>query len=186
MVDMDKFYFILASWAIILVGTMVSHSKSQADTVHDVGYSIIPRYDIPFNIVNLIAVLVLTPLLFSTNDVRLNVLWTVLYFSTLTMLIRAITINLTILPPSDEACDREKFSIIELLHGHCSDKIFSGHQSVATIIGLAMMQAGLISPLTGLAHSGIVGALLIATRAHYSVDVFLGFLIPVLLMRYKL
>ena len=47
--------------------------------------------------------------------------------------IRAITINLTILPPNKK-CNLKQFTYNECIQGHSYDKLFSGHLSLVLIV----------------------------------------------------
>jgi hypothetical protein len=64
--------------------------------------------------------------------------------------------------------------------GGCYDKIFSGHTSFVTLATLNLLDARVISAPAFWFTNLLNAALILLTRAHYTVDVILGFVISYL------
>jgi hypothetical protein len=94
--------------------------------------------------------------------------------------IRALTVITTILP-KHEKCNYEisTFSLTTFLGG-CYDKVFSGHMAL-TLLGTLIYYREKYISFSSFALINIVEAvLIILTRAHYTIDVFLAILITYL------
>jgi hypothetical protein len=112
-----------------------------------------------------------------------------LFFKVLSIivLIRTISSSITDLPSSNSNC---KFytnfnSIYSYTLGHCFDKIFSGHTAATLLLILCANQFNLISD-SNLIYWILIQIIyvyigLICTRHHYSVDVFLSYIITPLI-----
>jgi hypothetical protein len=88
------------------------------------------------------------------------------------MFIRSITIATTILPKNDTCDDTLSFRTFFL--GGCYDKIFSGHTATTLLLTLIYYREHIIN-LESLLSINIVNMFfIIATRAHYTVDVLLS------------
>lgn len=143
--------------------------KKTTQKVFDIGHKYIPdmrnkKYSIIiFNLVTQLPILLLSlsdlPLLFS-------------YMITI-YLFRAITINATILP-KHKNCTIQKYGIFEILHGHCYDKVFSGHFSFAVLVILFLINKGTISNTSGIIYLLFQAIIIIGVRAHYTVDIILA------------
>ena len=169
------------SWAIILAGNVASFQagrRTPLGTGHDVGYAIVPRVDIPPFVVNLSVALSFLPLLL---NFQLDAFLAFVTYYTIVMLIRAVTTNLTVLP-EDDSCSDTDFNWTNMIQGHCSDKLFSGHQALVATLGLVYVQYGIVTGSIAIAYNLLISYLLLASRSHYSVDIFLGALIPYLLI----
>jgi hypothetical protein len=173
---------LLLSWAIIVAGNVVafqSGKKTPYGTGYDVGHTIVPRVSFSPFVINLVVVLSTVPVFMNIQAV-----WSFVIIYTVVMLIRALTINLTLLP-EDEQCPHREFTLDTLIQGHCSDKVFSGHQALVATAGIVAVQYGIISPTLAIIYNCVVGLMLLATRSHYSIDIFLGALIPYLIANQK-
>jgi len=95
------------------------------------------------------------------------------------LMFRGVSISLTQLPHTTEVEQRSLLQ--QCLFGGDYDKIFSGHTAFMVIITMLLVQYGVWSPVMYLLPV-VVGLVLVRTRSHYSVDVFLGGLISVLLV----
>lgn len=85
-------------------------------------------------------------------------------------LVRAITTYVTILP-KDSKCDDSSYSLVEIIRGHCYDKIFSGHFVFTFLILLIVYNKGFIKNPLILVSIGLLHAFFIlATRSHYTID----------------
>jgi hypothetical protein len=94
------------------------------------------------------------------------------------MLVRAITTISTILP-KEERCNDE-ITWHTPLNGGCYDKVFSAHTAIVTLFTLIFLRENLISSASFWILNFAQMALIVLTRAHYTVDVVLGFLITYL------
>jgi hypothetical protein len=97
----------------------------------------------------------------------------------LILLIRAITTVSTILP-KHETCTIDPKSIQEYLRGGCYDKIFSGHMAIVVLFSLMYYSAGIFNGVAFWLTTVSYGIFTIASRAHYTADVVLAFLITYL------
>lgn len=97
------------------------------------------------------------------------------------LLIRAITIQLTILPefPYGEGYINP---ISRVFFGHTCDFIFSGHTSVILTFILVFYKYNILNNLElkiATALHFIMAFSLVLTRLHYTIDVFIGYLITI-------
>lgn len=96
--------------------------------------------------------------------------------------IRLISSTITDVPSSDPNCNLEKeLTLKNYLTGHCFDKIFSGHTAITLTLILVAVKYKLITNFTAIIMLIMqilyVYFFLICTRGHYSVDVFLSYVI---------
>lgn len=97
------------------------------------------------------------------------------------LFIRVISSTITELPSSDPDCYINYKSINTYTTGHCVDKIFSGHNSATLLLILVAYKFELLSFKSSIKF-GIFQFIysffaLICTKNHYSVDVFLSYII---------
>ena len=98
--------------------------------------------------------------------------------------IRVITSTVTEIPSSNPECDKinSKLKFYHYIVGHCFDKIFSGHTSLTLLLVLIAYNNNLIkfNKYLILQILQILYAFfLIAIKGHYSVDVFLSYIIVI-------
>ena len=141
------------------------HYKNTND-IYDVGHNLFKNISKYHFIINMILVFILLPLCFH-HDMLINFL----YYISIIVLLRMITISLTILP-KDKHCNHSTY-----LFGGCYDKIFSGHTACVFLACLIYIQYGYIPSYVGYIVSIIYGCLMIAGRGHYTIDVVLAFFI---------
>ena len=96
---------------------------------------------------------------------------------------RIITSTITEIPSSDPNCLLYKNGgILKYLSGHCFDKIFSGHTACTLLLILIAYDKKLLSYKKYLVYQILqllYSFMLIFTKGHYSVDVFLSYIIVV-------
>ena len=106
-------------------------------------------------------------------------------FFSIIVAIRIISSTITDIPSSDPKCAtiKENLSWKNYITGHCFDKIFSGHTAITlTLIlvakkyNLLTMNKTILLILLQMIYSYFF---LICTRGHYSVDVFLSYIIVI-------
>ncbi len=96
------------------------------------------------------------------------------------MVVRAVANWSTLLPPSDPSCSVTGDPLY-WVHGGCYDKIFSGHLAYATYLTAILWEPTLfvdsrLVPVA-MALTAIETVLLVATRAHYTVDCVLAIIV---------
>lgn len=167
-----------ASYAVHHAGRRHYEEKGRTDVL-DIGFQFIPRLYISPWITDGVTLSTLLPLFFATSQQRFAVFTHGLPIVMGIVIVRALTTLTTILPP-DKRCVRDApglFPLSGAFLGSCYDKIFSGHLSFVLVIVLLNVQYGLLTiPMASL-QVGLVAFLLIATRAHYTVDLVLACMI---------
>ena len=92
--------------------------------------------------------------------------------------LKAITIFFTLLPPSNQECAKMR------KYNHCFHQVFSGHNSLALLLCILYLK---YLPDNGVIRCGLVcstvfySLFIIMTRAHYTVDVIVSYIIVLLL-----
>ena len=147
-----------------------SRARNQ-DPLPDALHALIPRMDIPGVVVDGASGLPAVALAIVAYRTRKGAEIASDFAATcaIVFIVRAISINLTVLP--SPTCNRGVKTRYEGLGG-CYDLIFSGHSSIAIIAAFYLVSLGCTK--LWLAYPLLVGALLLATRAHYSVDIFVA------------
>jgi hypothetical protein len=108
--------------------------------------------------------------------IDLKLFYNVVGFLITIFIFRLFIINFTILP-KDKKCDIKNTSVY---NGGCYDKVYSGHFSVVFISLLVLHKNKYINFFTLVSLSMIVSFLLILTRAHYTIDIVVAFLIVII------
>ena len=90
------------------------------------------------------------------------------------LIIRSILISVTILPGHSK-CENSNYSISYL--GGCYDKILSGHTSLVFLASLLLNKYKLLSLHSLILINLLNSILLLSTRAHYTIDILLGYLV---------
>jgi len=96
------------------------------------------------------------------------------------LIIRGISISLTQLPHTREV-DTSRSLLKSCVFGADYDKIFSGHTAFMVVTTMILVQYGVWHPIMYVLPLAM-GYLLIETRSHYTVDVFLGGVIALLVV----
>jgi hypothetical protein len=135
--------------------------------VYDIGHKYLPnieKYEYIINIILGIACIVF--FMYPKIFVPFSILFMIIY------IIRLFTVQLTVLPKT--TCSIK--STIDL-SGYCYDKIFSGHTAFLCLITLFLFNLNKISVFTLLFINILYGLLIIASRAHYTIDVFIAYIV---------
>ena len=133
----------------------------------------------PFNI---LAIIFILPF-FQRNS--LNAINFFFKFFSLIVGIRTISSTITEIPSSNPKCDtiKENLSLKNYILGHCFDKLFSGHTAFTLSLIFTAKKYNLISfkvyYFLVMLQILYTYFFLICTREHYSVDVFLSYIITV-------
>jgi len=107
--------------------------------------------------------------------IDVNLFYNIMGFLVTILILRMFIIHITILP-KDKKCDIKKSSIFS---GGCYDKVYSGHFSVVFMCLLSLYVSKYINLFTLLSLSIIFALLIITSRSHYTIDIFVAFLIVV-------
>ena len=117
-------------------------------------------------------------LFFYISFIDLRLFYNVLGILIPVFIIRLLIINITILP-KDKKCDINKDSCPYT--GGCYDKIYSGHFAVIFTCLLFLYKTKYINIVTLSLSSIVVSLLIVTSRSHYTIDIFVSFLMVLLL-----
>jgi len=145
--------------------------------IHDIGYEVIPYTDIP-NIYRRILEYGWVPFAVLSKQSE-RVMSEIILGVAAVLMIRFVSMTMTILPSPLPLEKNTKFQIEKLSGGGVYDKVFSGHTALATVVTLVLIRYGIWNT-SGYIYPVIMGLYMISTRGHYTVDVFLGFTIAYL------
>src|SRR3989338_3754426 len=144
-------------------------NKKTTHKVYDIGHKYLPDYsnnNLWHVVVNLF---VFFPLL-----MNLSIFEDFISYIIPIMIFRSITSNVTILPKT-KTCDDIQFRPINLIHGHCYDKIFSGHFVSSVLISMLLYSKGIVQNIPILVFYNIISAyLILITRHHYTIDIIIA------------
>lgn len=165
------FYF-LANYHTYVIGSSLGKQQPLKDTLHD----ILP--DLSAHVVwrDYILPLFFIPFLFIKNKTQIIKLFIEGFMYLITL--KAITIFFTFIPSSNSKCAEKK----QL--NHCYHQMFSGHNSVVVLLLLLFLY---YTPWTNYMILFIIAVILyslliLATRAHYTVDILVSYIIVYLLV----
>ena len=139
-------------------------------------------------IVNIFILFLCLPLFYK---IKIKNFITIFKYFSISTILRTITSCSTILPSITECRinNNNKNNISNYLIGHCNDKIFSGHTSFMIILFYVIYKNNLIKYkyLSIYGSTIFINSLfIIITRAHYTVDVILAYIIiPCILLIIK-
>jgi len=173
---------------------MISEKKGASPALRDVGFSILPyiAWEAGVNIcmVTLIVIAILNTLFWQKVSGFFVVARRHMVIHGFIFLIRAVSISSTILPNPDSTCRPQQFNnffhaTFLFLAGQvetCYDCLFSGHAVTMTLSALIFFQytKNLFLRWLLLVPLAFSLMLIVATRFHYTVDVFYGTAIAIL------
>ena len=139
--------------------------------IYDIIHSNLPSTRKLMTLVDAVPFILLVGILF----IDVNLFYNIMGFLVTILILRMFIIHITILP-KDKKCDIKKSSV---LSGGCYDKVYSGHFSVVFICLLSLYMNKYINLFTFSSLSIIFGLLIITSRSHYTIDIFVAFLIVV-------
>jgi hypothetical protein len=140
--------------------------------IYDIIHSNLPSTRKLMTLVDAVPFILLVGILF----IDVNLFYNIMGFLVTILILRMFIIHITILP-KDKKCDIKKSSV---LSGGCYDKVYSGHFSVVFICLLSLYMNKYINLFTFSSLSIIFGLLIITSRSHYTIDIFVAFLIVVI------
>ena len=107
--------------------------------------------------------------------IDVNLFYNIMGFLVTIFILRIIIIHLTILP-KDKKCNIQNSSVY---NGGCYDKVYSGHFATIFICLLSLYMNKYINLFILLSLSIIFALIIITSRSHYTIDIFVAFLIVV-------
>lgn len=166
--------------------------------LNDISFNILPHYSKSELIVQIISIVysISFIVLVLLNKSKFEILDKFIYQISILYIIRIISYTLTIIPPSNSNCLKDKKfiksdSFIELikkfltgkLFGGCSDLLFSGHMTFLLTITIYFIKYKLVTIIPNFIlwiFSGIYALLILIARSHYSIDILYSYLITIL------
>lgn len=146
--------------------------SKQKSKIYDIIHNNLPSTRKLMTIVDATPFILLVVILF----IDVNLFYNIMGFLVTILIFRMFIIHITILP-KDKKCDIKKSS---LLNGGCYDKIYSGHFSSVFMCLLSLYMSKYINLFTLLSLSIIFALLIITSRSHYTIDIFVAFLIVII------
>lgn len=190
MIPSHIFIFIIALYSVALVINLVvqhigeyQYQKSP-DKVWDIVWEHTPNFHEYEYLTNTIPTLLLASLFFIGK--RDSILFEFFTKFIIILLVRALTTVSTIFPKHD-MCDSSSLTWWNVLGG-CYDKVFSGHTAFVTLFTLIFLREKILDTASFWFINITQMAIIVLTRAHFTVDVILGFVITYLVYdgKYKL
>ena len=150
------------------------YDKNCQKSVHDFFHELLPDWSDKEWILNFIVGACILPFIYLDTSTQVYYTGMIL----LILLIRDVTINLTILPKHKKCKNKDQDNWYNEINGGCYDKIFSGHFSVIYLLSLFYYSSGIITSIPLLVTMNILFAfLIIITRSHYTIDIVMAFFV---------
>lgn len=166
---------VLCSYAVIYFAQQFYSArleKCPRPKVFDLAHKILPNLS-HHKVLHLLydgiaGVVLITPLF-------LNMLVFYLYWFLL-VAIRGVANVMTILPKDKSCEDADYTGLRQLLMGHCYDKIYSGHFATAVLLGILLWRSypNHVSLWMVFLALLLYAFLILATRAHYTIDLLVS------------
>lgn len=144
----------------------------QKSKIYDIIHQNLPSLRNLSTIVDIIPFIPLIIIFF----IDLNLFYRVIGLLGTIFIVRMFIIHLTILP-KDKKCDIKKSSVYS---GGCYDKVYSGHFAVVFTCLLFLYKNNYINIFTLVSLSIITALLIITSRSHYTIDIFVSFLMVII------
>lgn len=142
--------------------------------VYDVFHRILPEYNtlLANTLKDFFIMIFFVFIIFKDKTLLVPILETFL----IVLVIRAIAINITILPKHKKCKDPDNYIEINTI-GHCYDKVVSGHFAIGFIVSLYALDKRIINIESCVLFNIINALMILLTRSHYSVDILFAFII---------
>lgn len=172
--------YILSNYICQNTGEIFYNKNSSG--IHDIFHDILPKLEMKFFGLRLrdvfVVLLSLVPFLFTSRKVSEEFLKK--YF--IIILIRCVSINLTILPNKSTDCGNE----YSMTNG-CYDKIFSGHFATLFLASLIYYKHGIIQNIPLLTTMNLMNVFMIlSSRSHYTIDIFVAFFVTMFVFQQQI
>lgn len=166
----------LANYHTYQVGTQKEcTSKPLQDVMHD----ILPDWSRYVHCRDIILPLFFIPFIFLQS--KLNFILDLWNYFLIIVTLKAITIFFTFLPPSNPDCHKKKYI------NHCYHQIFSGHNSLVFLLYLLYLKHGgpVLFEFNSMLFVPVIlySLLILMTRAHYTVDILVSYIIVFLVLK---
>ena len=151
--------------------------KGKEFVLDDVAFNLLPKINgTTFLVENTIPIILICLLSYNKLvNVDLIILFTII------LILRTIAIGLTVLPKTNINCSIKN----DLLIGVCHDKMFSGHTAFTTLAMLTLaFKFNKVKPFVPVVII-LQGLMMLIARAHYSIDIYIGFLVTLLVYTNK-
>ena len=166
-------------------GENVQQSIPTDYTLPDIGHYLLPDFSKYEKTVDIFPVVAILSLIYLDKFKHANQF---IYILAIILILRSISVSLTILPCSNKnAYEVQNNSKIPYLNGGCHDKMFSGHTAILILCTIFILYHKLVPQkyFSIVIIFTIIGILaIIATRSHYTVDVFIAIIITFLTFHY--
>lgn len=144
--------------------------------IYDISHKYLPNlHEYENNIINIIPLGIALPLIM---NLKIFIEFITLFI--IILIIRSILIYVTILPGHSK-CQNSNYSITSL--GGCYDKIISGHTAWVFLASLFLHKYKILSIHSLIMINLLNSMFLLSTRAHYTVDILLGYLLTGLIFQ---
>jgi hypothetical protein len=148
-----------------------THYNNNNNKIYDIAFKNLPnleKYEHYSDYFTILFNTVFIPILISKQK---YIITEYLGFLITILLIRSITISLTVLPKSNSCKEKGGFK------GGCYDKIFSGHFASVMIATLLLYEYKYINLSVLMLINLINGSLILLTRHHYTIDIVVAFFV---------
>ncbi len=147
------------------------------DRIYDLCHIYLPNYEKYEFIGNIYIGIVFLFVLFKPSK-SISIIFDFIAFIIPILFIRSILTIVNVLPKSSE-CDYNPQ--LAFINGGCYDKIFSGHSALIFILTLLLNKYKIINFATLIILNIINVSIILLTRTHYTIDVFVSFLVSYLM-----
>lgn len=181
MIPSHVLLFLLCLYSITIVSALIveyigkNHYSNNSNEIWDISWKYFPDYHNSQILIHVIPILLLTSLFFIRKSD--SILYEFLLKFIIILLLRMLTTLSTIFP-KDERCDDEIYWLTPL--NGCYDKVFSGHTAFVALFTLIFWREKIIDSSTFWLLNLVQMVTILLTRAHFTVDVVLGFVITYL------
>lgn len=149
--------------------TRKKHKKTNPK-IYDISHKYLPNlHEYENNIINIIPIGITIPFI-----KHYKILIEVIILFIIIMIIRSVLIYVTILPGHSK-CENKNYNIA--FSGGCYDKIISGHTAWVFLASLTLNKYKILSKEYLILINLLNSMFLLSTRAHYTIDILLGYLI---------
>jgi len=148
------------------------------DRVYDICHKYLPNYEKYEFIGNIYITLVFFFILLKPSK-SIKIIFDLISFIIPIYFVRSIFILTTVLPKSSK-CEKQSHAFI---NGGCYDKIFSGHTAFLFVLTLLLNKYKIINLETLILLNIINVSIILLTRAHYTIDVIVSFLVSYIMYK---
>lgn len=152
------------------------HYTKNPDRIWDIFWEYTPDYSDYQPLIQILPFILIISLFFINKGDSILYEFTIKFI--IILLVRAMTTVSTIFPKTEQCNDDIGWTTP--FNGGCYDKVFSGHTAIVTLFSLIFWREKIIDTSTFWLLNIAQMVTIVATRAHFTVDVVLGFVITYL------